>query len=96
VRWPTLPLSSKPSPLSARRPIAFRNCLYRRARVSSARQLKSRFSENQTTGCADSAPANLSARTAHSLVVGGGGFFQPAPIQSDESNKRCADNDHQT
>ena len=31
-----------------------------------------------------------------SLVVGSAGFFESAPIQSDESNKRYADNDHQT
>jgi hypothetical protein len=31
-----------------------------------------------------------------SLVVGSAGFFESAPIQSDKSNKRCADNDHQT
>jgi hypothetical protein len=31
-----------------------------------------------------------------SLVVGSTGFFKSAPIQSDKSNKHCADNDHQT
>jgi hypothetical protein len=67
VRWPTLPLSSKPSSLSARRPAAFRNRLYRCARVSSARELKSRFSENQT----------MDARTVRQLI-----FLRARPTHS--------------
>ena len=37
MRWPTLPLSSKPSSLSTHRPTAFQNRLWRCARISSAR-----------------------------------------------------------
>jgi hypothetical protein len=55
-----------------------------------------RVSENpseQMRGQKDS--SSLRAPLA-SLVVGSTGFFKSAPIQSDESNKRCADDDDQT